>query len=175
MSDTFLISDTHWSHSNFLNFLDEAGNKIRPFISVEEMDEYMIEKWNSVVRPNSKVYHLGDVCFNKKTLDIIMPRLNGTKVLIKGNHDNLKLTQYQEYFKDVRASHQLDKYVLTHIPLHPDHMGRWADGNIHGHLHQLRVMKDGVEDLRYINVSVECINYTPIPLEEIKKKYPGKQ
>lgn len=175
MSNIFLISDQHYSHANFLNFLDEAGNKIRPFFNVEEMDEYMVFCHNSVVRPCDKVYFLGDVCFNKKTLDIIMPRLNGTKVLIKGNHDNLKLTQYQEYFKDVRASHQLDKYVLTHIPLHPEHMGRWANGNIHGHLHQCKVMKDGVEDLNYINVSVECINYTPISLEEIKKKYLGKQ
>ena len=175
MSNIFLISDQHYNHKNFLNFLDEAGNKIRPFTDVEEMDEYMIFCHNSVVKPQDKVYFLGDVCFNKKTLDIIMPRLNGTKVLIKGNHDNLKLTQYQEYFKDVRASHQLDKYVLSHIPLHPDHMGRWANGCIHGHLHQCKVMKDGVEDPNYINVSVECINYTPISLEELKKKCPGKQ
>lgn len=171
MSNIFLISDQHYSHANFLNFLDVAGNKIRPFFNVEEMDEYMIFCHNSVVRPQDKVYFLGDVCFSLKTLDRIMPQLNGTKVLIKGNHDNLKLAQYQKYFKDVRGSHQLDEFVLSHIPLHPDSLGRWAKGCIHGHTHEKHIMLDGVKDPRYINVCVEQINYTPISLEEIKSKH----
>lgn len=180
MSNIFLISDNHFSHNNFLNFLDEAGNKIRAFSNVEEMDEHMIERWNSVVTKNCKVYHLGDVCFSLKTLERVMPQLNGTKVLIKGNHDNLKMSQYMQFFKDVRASHQLDEFVLTHIPIHPESIGRWAKGNIHGHTHERCVRKPlysssvaqvSEKDPRYINVCVEQINYTPISLEEIKSKY----
>ena len=170
MSNTFLISDTHWSHANFLSFKDEEGNQIRKFNSVEEMDELMIENWNKTVKSQDKVYHLGDVCFSLRTLDRIMPRLNGTKVLIKGNHDNLKLAQYHKHFKDVRGSHQLDKFVLSHIPLHPESLGRWAKGNIHGHLHERHVMLGGVKDSRYLNVCVEQINYTPVSLEDIKSK-----
>lgn len=171
MSNTFLISDNHFGHDNFLSFQDEAGNKIRTFSNVEEMDEHMIEKWNSVVKPSDKVYHLGDVCFSFKVLEKIMPRLNGIKVLIKGNHDNLKMSQYMQFFKDVRASHQLDKFVLTHIPIHTDSIGRGAKGNIHGHTHERCVMLDGIKDSRYINVCVEQTNYTPISLEELKSKY----
>lgn len=171
MSNIFLISDQHYCHSNIITFLDNQGNIIRPFANVDEMDEHMIAKHNSVVRHQDKVYFLGDVCFSKKALDKIMPRLNGTKVLIKGNHDNLKISQYLQYFKDIRASHQLDKFVLTHIPIHPDSLGRWCGGNIHGHLHQNIVYNNGIPDPRYINVSVEQINYTPISLEELKSKY----
>lgn len=109
-----------------------------------------------------------------------MPQLNGTKVLIKGNHDNLKLSQYQKYFKDIRGSHSIDKYVLSHIPLHPEAIGSWALGNIHGHTHEKNIMinvPDRVveanqrKDHRYINVSVEQINYTPIAYEDLKLKH----
>jgi calcineurin-like phosphoesterase family protein len=91
--------------------------------------------------------------------------LNGTKILIKGNHDNLKLSQYAQMFKDVRATHTLDKFVLSHIPIHPDSLARWK-ANIHGHTHA-----NNLDDPRYINVSVEQINYTPIDFEEIKASY----
>lgn len=184
MSNVFLISDNHFGHSNFLKFLDIDGNKIRPFFNVEEMDEYMVFQWNSVVRPSDKVYHLGDICFNLKTLNRVMPQLNGIKVLIKGNHDNLKLSQYQKYFKDVRGSHSIDKYVLSHIPLHPESIGRWALGNIHGHTHEKHVMintennisvLNNRKDSRYINVCVEQLNYTPISYEELKDKHVKRQ
>lgn len=165
MSKTFLISDTHFGHANILSFKDEFEQVIRPFSSVEEMNEIMIENWNKVVSSEDKVYHLGDLCFTKKWLDFSMSRLNGTKILIKGNHDNLKLSQYQQYFKDIRAYHTLDKFILSHIPLHPESLYRWK-GNIHGHTHQRNLM-----DERYINVSVEQLNYTPIDFEQIKATY----
>lgn len=158
----FLISDTHFGHENILNFRDKDNNPIRPFSSLEEMNETLIQNWNNTVSNTDKVYHLGDVLFTKKWLDLIMPRLNGTKVLIKGNHDNLKLSQYQQYFKDIRAYHVLDRYILSHIPIHIDSLSRWK-ANIHGHLHN-----NIIQDNRYINVSVERINYTPIDFESIR-------
>lgn len=176
---TFLISDTHFGHSNILTFIDNRGNKLRDFNSIEEMDETLIDNWNKVVNKNDKVYHLGDLTFSNKKLNEIMPRLNGTKVLIKGNHDNLKLHQYAQYFKDIRAYHVLDKFVLSHIPIHTDSVSRWR-ANIHGHLHSeiVTYVTEGdygelysVEDTRYINVSVEQINYTPIDFEEIRSRF----
>jgi len=165
MTKTFLISDTHFGHSNILTFLDDNGNNIRNFSCVEDMDEYMIDNWNRVVTKESKVYHLGDLTFSNKSLQSIMPRLNGTKVLIKGNHDNLKLHQYAQYFKDVRAYHILDKFLLSHIPVHIDSRERWR-ANIHGHLHN-----NIIDDPKYINVSVERIHYTPIDFEEIRERF----
>lgn len=175
MSNTFLISDTHFSHANILTFLNPDGTRLRPFNSVEEMDELMIENWNKVVKPQDKVYHLGDVCFKFAHLQATMPRLNGTKVLIKGNHDELKPSQYLQYFKDIRAYSILDKFILSHIPIHRESLSRWK-ANIHGHLHQ-NVVKciDGLPDKRYINVSVEQINFTPIPFETIRSRYTQNQ
>jgi Predicted phosphoesterase or phosphohydrolase len=166
MATTFLISDTHFGHRNVLNFEKEDGTKLRNFSSTEEMDETLITNWNSVVRKEDKIYHLGDVVFRNPTyLDQVFSRLNGIKVLVKGNHDIYKLYQYSKWFKDIRGSHILDRYILTHIPIHPESLSRW-EGNIHGHLHH-----QTLDDPRYYNVSVERINYTPIALEEIKDFY----
>lgn len=169
MSNTFLISDTHFGHANSLNFMrDDGVTKMRHFISVEEMDETIINNWNNVVRPADRIYHLGDVVIARKNL-CILDRLNGRKVLIKGNHDIFKLKDYLPYFDDIRGSHKLDKFILSHIPIHPNHMARWAAGNIHGHLHDNLVMLGDAPDTRYINVCVENIGYTPIAFEELKR------
>ena len=162
MPNVFMISDTHFSHANILTFLEKDGSNTRVFSCVEEMDETMVDNWNRVVRPVDKVYHLGDVCFKNVHLDIL-GRLNGTKVLIKGNHDTLKPAQYLKYFKDIRAYHVMDKFVLSHIPLYPDSVNRWK-GNIHGHVH-----RNTLPDPRYINVCVENIGYTPIAFDTIRK------
>lgn len=171
MSNIFLISDQHYGHANCLNFfLKDEVTKLRPgFSCVEEMDEFMVEQHNSVVTKSSKVYFLGDVAMSHKNLPILA-RLNGEKILIKGNHDKAKLSQYAPYFKDVRGSHQLDYFLLTHIPVHPMNLYRFPV-NIHGHLHDGRVLKDdGTIDHRYFCVCVEQINYTPISLEFIKSQ-----
>lgn len=170
MNNVFLIADTHFGHANVLTFKKDNEELLRPgFNNITEHDEHLIECWNSVVKDQDKVYHLGDIGFKSFTaLGLILSRLNGTKVLIKGNHDNFKLSQYQQYFKDVRATHTLDRFVLSHVPVHPACLTRW-DANIHGHLHS-----NVIQDKRYINVSVEQINYTPINFEELKKKWSNK-
>ena len=170
MSNIFLASDHHLSHSNILTFLKPNGERLRAFENITEHDEYIIERHNAVVRPGDKTYFLGDVTFSNKNL-YLLGRMNGEKILIKGNHDKLKLSQYAPYFKDVRGSHQLDKFVLTHIPVHFYSLDRWR-GNIHGHLHHNTVPdQKGNKDLRYFNVCMECIDYTPISLEEVKKQF----
>ena len=175
MSNTFLISDTHFGHSAaVLLFKNENGTPLRDFPTVEECDEFMVAQWNKVVSPKDKVYHLGDVVMPKNHRSLqILERLNGTKVLIKGNHDELKMCKYLEYFKDVRGSHVLDKLLLTHIPVHTASLSRF-NGNVHGHLHNRAVMLDAVEDPRYFCVSVERINYTPIPFETVNKMFKSR-
>lgn len=163
MPNIFFTSDWHLGHQNLLNFKRKDGvTPLRNFSSVEEMHDYLVEKHNSVVRTCDKVYVLGDVCFTNKWLHVV-DRFNGEKVLIKGNHDTLKLSQYEPYFKDVRGSHQFSGVIMTHIPIHPESLARWGV-NIHGHLHV-----NTLNDDRYVNVSVESLkDYTPISLEEIK-------
>lgn len=173
MSNTFLVSDWHFSHVGATVWKFDDGTKQRPFDNIEEMDEAIVERHNSVVGPKDKVYVLGDCAINRKGLKHI-ERLNGDKVLIKGNHDIFKLEDYTKYFRDIRAYHLMDKILLAHIPVHPASLARWR-GQIHGHLHTDRVKSESCacvgwkesEDLRYFNVSVEQINYTPVPFETV--------
>ena len=165
--ETFLISDTHFGHSNILTFKKQDGSPLRVFNNIQEHDEYLIQQWNKTISPTDKVYHLGDVGFKNWTaLSLILSRLNGNKILIKGNHDIFKPSQYLQYFKDIRGSHQLDKFILTHIPIHPESISRWK-ANIHGHLHS-----NTYKDKQYYNVSVEQLSdYMPVNFETIRSFY----
>ena len=170
MAKTFLTADTHFGHAGVCRFSRDDGTPLRPWDDPSEMDEALIERWNSVVGPGDKVYHLGDVAIPKRGLKCL-ERLNGTKVLIRGNHDIFKITDYLPYFKDVRGCHYMDGIVLTHIPVHPDNLARWK-GNIHGHLHYRRILlPDGSIDQRYQCVCVEHTNYTPIDFEVLRNYY----
>ena len=168
MPSVFLVSDTHFGHAGVCRFLRDDGTKLRPWDDPEKMDEDMIKLWNDTVRPNDKVYHLGDVVMHRKSLSI-MHRLNGDKVLIKGNHDIFKLGDYVPYFRDIRAYHVMNNMILSHIPIHPESKGRF-NANIHGHLHANRVKKDDKIDPWYFNVSVEQIDYKPILFEEVLER-----
>jgi len=164
MSNTFLVSDTHFGHKGVCHFLRADGvTKLRPWDTPEEMDEAMIKLWNETVQPKDKVYHLGDVVINRKAL-ATLGRLNGDKVLIKGNHDIFRLEEYTPYFRDIRAYHIVYNTVLSHIPIHPDSKQRF-DGNIHGHLHSNKL-----DDPWYLCVCVEQTDFKPIALEEAIKR-----
>lgn len=166
MANIFLVSDTHFGHIGMCKFMRADGvTKLRPWVDADEMDEAMVERWNARVGPTDKVYHLGDVVIQRKSLDI-MSRLNGNKVLIKGNHDIFDLKDYTAHFRDIRGYHVLNGMIMSHVPVHPDGLYRFG-ANIHGHLHANRVMKDGAIDPNYFNVSVEHHDYGPVALEEV--------
>jgi calcineurin-like phosphoesterase family protein len=178
MPSVFLVSDTHFGHAGVCRFMRNDGvTKLRPWDNPDEMDEEMVRRWNDRVRPNDKVYHLGDVVINRKALSI-MHRLNGDKVLIRGNHDIFKDEDYRAHFRELRAYHVMNGMILSHIPLHPESLGRFGV-NIHGHLHANRVMKSGwtkkdgntnVIDTRYHCVCVEQTDFTPILFEDVIKR-----
>jgi calcineurin-like phosphoesterase family protein len=169
MPAVFLVSDTHFGHLGVCRFMQNDGvTKLRPWDNPEDMDEEMVKRWNDRVRPNDKVYHLGDVVINRKALGI-MRRLNGDKVLIRGNHDIFKDEDYRQYFRELRAYHVMNGMILSHIPLHPESLGRFGT-NIHGHLHSNRVMLDKRIDVRYHCVCVEQTNFTPILFEDVIKR-----
>jgi calcineurin-like phosphoesterase family protein len=153
MSNVFFISDTHFGHANIIQY----GN--RPFADVTEMNQEMVLRWNSAVTKRDTVYHLGDLGMGKESLELIK-HLNGRKILIIGNHDTLPMTDYIEAFSKVHAMLTYKGYWLTHCPMHPNEL--FGKKNIHGHIHNKTI-----DDERYINVSVEQINYTPMPFERI--------
>lgn len=172
MPNIYVTSDTHFGHTNMLRFTNPDGSLVRPgFRDVSHMDEVIIERWNEVVRPEDKIYHLGDVGFNLEHLQGILPRLNGHKRLIIGNHDLLDMGFYAKYFKRIQAWRQfVDKdrncaIICSHFPLHESSfLGRYAGRciNVHGHIHA-RV----IDDPRYINVCVERTDYRPVLLEKL--------
>ena len=181
MPAVFLVSDTHFGHAGVCHFTRNDGvTKLRPWDNADEMDEEMVRRWNDRVRPNDKVYHLGDVVINRKALGI-MRRLNGDKVLIRGNHDIFRDVEYREHFRELRAYHVMNGMILSHIPVHEASLGRFGV-NIHGHLHATRVKKArGVDaktgtvlygteiDPRYHCVCVEQTDFTPILFEDVIK------
>ena len=139
MPAVFLVSDTHFGHAGVCRFMRNDGvTKLRPWDNPEEMDEFMVKAWNERVRPNDKVYHLGDVVINRKALSTLY-RLNGDKVLIRGNHDIFRDDEYRQHFRELRAYHVMNGMILSHIPIHTESLGRFGT-NIHGHLHANRVM-----------------------------------
>lgn len=170
----FFTSDFHFSHKNLYGFVNSDGERERPFDNVEECEELIIKNWNMVVRPQDKVYILGDVCFNRTEGDRILPRLVGKKCLIKGNHDNFQLDWYRKYFYDVRGCGHLENFFYSHVPVHPDSKSRFKM-NLHGHLHRHFVHKvqDGkrVLDLWYRNVCVDANDYKLVPFEVIQSEY----
>ena len=179
MPSVFLTSDTHFGHAGVCRFTHEdSGVKIRPWTDPDEMDEEMVKRWNETVKPTDKVYHLGDVVINRKALGI-MRRLNGDKVLIRGNHDIFRDEEYREHFRELRAYHVMNGMILSHIPIHTESLGRFGV-NIHGHLHTRRVKKIiGVDvrtgefkystenDVRYHCVCVEQTDFRPILFEDV--------
>jgi len=175
MPAVFLVSDTHFGHAGVCRFTESDGvTKIRPWTDPHEMDEEMIKRWNDTVRPTDKVYHMGDVVINRRALPT-MARLNGDKVLIRGNHDIFRDDEYRLYFRELRAYHVMNGMILSHIPLHPESLGRFGV-NIHGHLHSNRVMVRGFNgkpievDTRYHCVCVEQTDFRPILFEDVVKR-----
>lgn len=174
MGNIFFISDTHFGHKNLIQFKRKDESKLRPFTDVDEMNNALIKAWNEKVTEADKIYHLGDLALQVKNLDF-MKQLKGKKILIKGNHDKLDLSQYAKHFKDIRGvDFRYDLgFLLSHVPLHSNHLRRGVL-NLHGHLHdgEVTTLDFGREivDSRYFNVSVERINYAPIEIEELKEK-----
>lgn len=167
--NVFLTADTHFSHAKVCTFTTPDGSFLRPWRDVDEMDEALVENWNRVVKPNDKVYHLGDVAIQRKGLQVL-DRLNGDKILIKGNHDTFKIADYYPRFRDIRAYWVMDNYSFSHIPVHPDALMRFK-GNVHGHLHAGRVLCEGKIDPRYLCVCVEQTNYAPTAWEDVKLSF----
>lgn len=183
MKNAFICADLHFGHRGVVNYLRPDGTKQRPWYNTNTMDEALIENWNRNIGPKDTVFVLGDVAINRSALPTIA-RCNGEKILVKGNHDNFRLEEYSEFFKDIHACIRIEEFILTHIPIHTYEVTRWK-GNLHGHLHEKRVMRpvygpnnqwEGEEiDPRYLCLSMEQINYTPIAFDDAVARFNAQQ
>lgn len=182
-------SDLHLGQQSILTFKDNEGKPLRPFSTLEEMHDVIVARHNSVVGPHDTWYCLGDVVIHNKKGFPVLGRMNGRKILIKGNHCIFKLKDYAPYFEDIRAYKIFPTYglICSHMPIHPNQLERRWKANVHGHSHSNHVMisehttrttnteggqltefiTNPIRDIRYVNICVEQTNYTPISFEEV--------
>ncbi len=176
MSQLFVIGDTHFGHRKIWS---EFEHEARPFNSQDEHDEALIDRWNSVVKKRDVVWHLGDFAKEDcKNVSEVLQRLAGRIKMVLGNHDNGRAMEYQQGGVKLYGPTKLSGGVLlSHIPVHPSCLGHRFKVNVHGHTHSKRVQLREVgligeviikDDPRYINVSAEQNDLTPIPYETVR-------
>jgi len=190
--EIFLTADSHWGHRNIIRYAD------RPFHEqwfpydpdVEAMNEALVDNWNAVVGPQDLVYHLGDVAMGSKDSSLTyISRLNGTKILLPGNHDSCwvghkgAVAQVQKYldagFDVVHRTNTIEigGYLACHFPYsstaHDERYAEWRPKRqgrklIHGHIHTAWKTKDDDQ----LNVGVDVWDYTPVNIDTIKEVMP---
>lgn len=161
----FFIADTHFSEENIMKYEN------RPFASVDDMDEQMIERWNVRVCEEDLVYVLGDFGATGREQEYLS-RLRGTKYLVKGNHDVEENEYYRKAgFKEVYDCPILleNFWILSHEPLYVNENMPYA--NLFGHVHNSPLFKDFSK--QHYCVSVERTQFTPISFEEVKRCIKG--
>lgn len=170
LSETFVVSDTHFFHSNIIKYCS------RPFLTIEEMNESLILNWNTKVRRNDEVYHLGDFSFDnvsKEKSESILSRLNGIKILIEGNHDNREIKK-SKHWNQVKESLSLSceekVFLLSHFP--KSSWKRLAKGvyHLHGHVHCNQYTYFPHYKQRRLDVGVDFWNYHPVSLQDCLDK-----
>lgn len=167
MGKNYFIADLHFGHSKIIPICN------RPFSSLEDMHEKLINNWNNKVSNEDTVYILGDVCFKMSKTDIIkiLKQLKGRKVLLKGNHDRyVGQRDFDECFDGIydifQITEEKQQIVLCHYPI-IDFPGMYYGAKmIYGHIHDKYVPHKNM-----YCASVECIGFAPVTLEELEEIY----
>ena len=150
----FVIADTHFGHANIIKYCN------RPFKDTEEMDKFIVQEWNKVIKSDDTVFHLGDVGIGSQDyLKSIVSQLNGHKHLICGNHDTYSDEFYRDCGFETVSRFPIiwnNFFIFSHEPLQLTETTPY--GNLYGHVHN---------DVKYTDtentkcVCVEKLNYTP--------------
>lgn len=156
--NVFFTGCTHYGHAKIISLAH------RPFRTVEDMDDGMVDRWNSVVKSHDIVYHLGDVAWSMASFARAIGRLNGNIQFITGNHDSerrgMAPNRSVPYMSLGGYARQL---ILFHYPI--EEWDGWYGGALHLHCHTHK--PDLVSGPRRFNVGVDATNFTPISLDEI--------
>ena len=159
----FLTADTHFGHSKMKKWQERPMN----------VDEIIVEEWNKQISKKDSVLHLGDLSMkNKEITKAITDQLNGSKFLVRGNHDGHSETWYRDCgFTTVEAIYKRfkDKYenritvLFTHEPVQ-DLPEKWY--NIHGHFHGID-HRGPPPSIRHYDVGVDVYGYKPVRLYRV--------
>lgn len=156
----YVIADTHFNHKNIL--------KVRPrFATVEEHDTTIVHNILKTCGKRDSLYILGDVCLGPQSFDYLRQIAEGVEFLhiVLGNHDGERsvapsVEQLMSLCKGVYGMKKYKRAWFTHCPMHPEELR--GKINIHGHMHD-----KVIDDPRYVCVSCEQVDYTPINVETI--------
>lgn len=129
----YITSDLHFWHKGVLNFCPDT----RPFEDVEDMNEKLIEHWNSVVKEGDVIFHLGDFCFKARTAtEEIIKQLNGNIVWIRGNHCYKVFNQMGIPTYDyLEVKYDGIKVCMMHYPISCWNQQGRNSVMLHGHTH----------------------------------------
>jgi calcineurin-like phosphoesterase family protein len=174
----FFTSDYHFAHKNIVKWSE------RPYADADAMGEALVDEWNAVVKPNDRVFVLGDFSFaDADKTSAILKCLVGQKFLVQGNHDSnsaLKKTVgwcNVRHYIDMRIGE--DRIVLSHFPIlswHQMHRGAY---HLHGHCHGNLKLPPALENARMMDVGIDATvkwtgKYRPVAWEEIVEKLKDK-
>ena len=157
-------------HANIIEYCN------RPFSNINEMNEEMIKRWNSVVKKGDKVWHLGDFGFgSKKQIANVVSKLNGRIFLILGNHDNHTPQWYRDAGVKEVYDHPIiikDFIILSHAPQPFICDSRTPYVNFFGHVHDSKMFE--TYGPRHFCACVERHDYKPVNIEEVIKYFQEK-
>lgn len=170
MSKIYVCSDLHLGHSNIIKYCN------RPYDNIEEMDNILIDNWNSVVNEDDTVFFLGDFCLgNREKIISYGNRLKGNKILIMGNHDRSSKTVYKEAgFSQIYKEEVVMRFDEYDMTIHFSHHRKSNEDthyfNLYGHQHDRPT-----DDDNHRCVCIELLNYKPYPLDKIIEDYKNKK
>lgn len=174
MSELFFTADTHFGHRNVIKYCN------RPFETVEQMDQTIIDRWNSMVSPSDVIYHLGDFTFKDHLIEQYVSQLNGKIHLVLGNHDK-KVNLLKPYFASV--SHYIElrsvkpNIIMFHYAMrvwNKRHYGTW---HLYGHSHGS--LPDNND--KSLDVGVDTNDFYPYSYQQLQQimeqrdKFGGQQ
>ena len=177
--NTWLISDTHFYHTNIIKYCRHQ------FKNVDDMNHRIIKNWNATIDKDDIVYHLGDFalvgtntydCIYEEYITIVvndlLSQLNGKIYFIFGNNDTYLKSAYEKNynlaFEQCKEMYEKDDFILTHKPMLEV---PYDKVNIHGHIHNNELLINEYKKKQWFNVSIEVLNYFPINLNNIRKRY----
>ena len=164
MSKVYFMSDPHFGHKNLAKYRGMTS---------DESDKLIISNWNNLITKNDIVYLLGDITMEyHQAVRYYMSQLKGIIRVIPGNHDFRQTCQIlQDMGILVMGCLEYKGFICTHIPIHPMELEGFYRGNIHGHIHDPKIDYGK----KYINVTCERINYTPVEFDKLVEIFINKQ
>lgn len=175
---TWFTSDLHFFHNNIIKYCK------RPWYNFQEMNEALIVRWNSVVKPGDTVFNLGDLAMGGRSkgphLAAMLSRMNGDMILIPGNHDTYVLTDescaqqirifpplFEIKVSDPDAPRGWQRITMCHYAMkiwNKSHHGAW---NLYGHSHHSMPPDYSIKAID-VGIDGKGYDYKPLSYAQVK-------